>query len=297
MGDGEGVVEGRARGRGRRSGPPRPRSCAGCRAAGRSRRPRRRRCRRGGASSAGPGSPARSARGSASRPCAPRRRSRRRPCPRRWAARRAAGRGARASSARRSRLLADWVLRHLTSRVPRLLRAGARRVDESANYRDGESSTRVRVSRNSGAEARLRPRTSARSRRSGSTPISSAVTGASERLRIVRLGGRLDRGEGAGRRRMVLAVDPQHRLALEDHVELDLAALGLVVLGDLPAGADLDQVEAEGRGAERLARQPPGRVARALHRLELVAVLDRVAVGHRIPRGGCQLSRQKKLIC
>ena len=100
VGDGEGVVEGRARGRGRRCGPPRPRSCAGCRAAGRSRRPRRRRCRRGGASSAGRGSPARSARGSASRPCAPRRRSRRRPCPRRWAARRAAGRHALASSGR-----------------------------------------------------------------------------------------------------------------------------------------------------------------------------------------------------
>ena len=37
----------------RRRGPPRPRSCAGCRPGRRSRRPRRRRCRRGGASSGG----------------------------------------------------------------------------------------------------------------------------------------------------------------------------------------------------------------------------------------------------
>ena len=79
----------------------------------------------------------RSARGSASRPCAPRRRSRRRPCPRRWAERRAAGRRARASSGR-GRLaakLTGLALRQSTSRVPRLLRAGARRVDESGHYR------------------------------------------------------------------------------------------------------------------------------------------------------------------
>src|SRR5262249_20152892 len=67
------------------------------------------------------------------------------------------------------------------------------------------------------------------------------------------------------------------RLTLEDRVELDLAAAGLVVLGDLPAGPDLDQVEAERGGAERLARELPGRVAGALHRLELVAVLDCVS--------------------
>ena len=103
----------------------------------RSRRPRRRRCRRGGASSAGRGSPARSARGSASRPCGPRRRSRRRPCPRRWAARPAAGRPLGRVADITARGLGDWVLLMLTSRVPRLLRAGARRVDESGNYRDG----------------------------------------------------------------------------------------------------------------------------------------------------------------
>ncbi len=130
---------GSARGRGRRRGPPRPRSCAGCRSAARSRRPRRRRCRRGGASSAEPGSLARSARGWASRPCARRRRSRRRPCLRRSAAIPAAGRHARASSARRSRREAHGTgcFDMLTSRFPRLLRAGARRVDESENYRAG----------------------------------------------------------------------------------------------------------------------------------------------------------------
>ena len=84
---------------------------------------------------AGRGRPARSGRGSASRPCGPRRRSRRRPCPRRWGARRAAGRGARASSGRghaRREAHGTGVQTSLTSRVPRLLRAGARRVDESA---------------------------------------------------------------------------------------------------------------------------------------------------------------------
>ena len=88
-------------------------------------------------------------------------------------------------------------------------------------------------------------------------------------------------GEGPGRGRMVLALDPQHRLAFEDHVELDLPALGLVVLGELAAGSDLDQVETEGRGPEGLAGELPGGVTGALHRLELVAMLDRVAGGHR----------------
>src|SRR5436190_21533533 len=95
---------------------------------------------------------------------------------------------------------------------------------------------------------------------------------------------RLDRGKGSGGRGMVLAVDPQGRLAFEHDVELDLSTLALVVLGDLPARADLDQVEAEVGGTQRRARQPPGRVPRTLHRLELVAVLERVAVSHpRLP--------------
>lgn len=91
---------------------------------------------------------------------------------------------------------------------------------------------------------------------------------------------RLDRSEGAGRRGMLLPIQAHHRLTLEDRVDLGLAALVLVVLRDFPAGRDLDQVEAEGRRAERLARQHPGGVPRPLHPLELVAVLDRVAVSH-----------------
>ena len=100
VGDRECRGRGRARDRGPRREPPRPRSCAGCRSSGRSRRPRRRRCRPGGASSEARRSPAAPARAMASRRGAPRHRSRRRPCPRRSAGRRVAGREARASSAR-----------------------------------------------------------------------------------------------------------------------------------------------------------------------------------------------------
>src|ERR1044072_8577802 len=96
---------------------------------------------------------------------------------------------------------------------------------------------------------------------------------------------RLDRGEGAGRRRVLLATDPQRRLTFEDYVNLVLTALGLVVLGDLSPRRDLDQVEAEGRLAQGLARQAPGRVSRPLHDLELVAVPDRVAVRHQAAMG------------
>ena len=111
------------------------------------------------------------------------------------------------------------------------------------------------------------------------------MTGASERLRIVRLaGGSIEAKVPAG----AGWSSPSSRSTASPSridVELDLAAAGLVVLGDLAAGRDLDQVEAEGRGAERLARQPPGRLARALHRLELVAVLDRVAAAIETPFG------------
>jgi hypothetical protein len=36
---------------------------------------------------------------------------------------------------------------------------------------------------------------------------------------------------------VVLVLDPQHRVAFKDRVELDLAALGLVVLGIWPPGS------------------------------------------------------------
>ena len=82
VGHAEAPRPGPGRGCGRRRGPPRPRSCAGCRPARRSRRPRRRRCRRGGASSGG--SRGRSATGSwlGVASLRPRRRSRTRPGPR-----------------------------------------------------------------------------------------------------------------------------------------------------------------------------------------------------------------------
>ena len=96
----------------------------------------------------------RSARGSASRPCGPRRRSRRRPCPRRSAERRAAGRRARASSG--LAVAQGLGTAHLTSRFPRLLRAGARRVgtDGAQNYRWG--ATRDRSGADAGSESLLR---------------------------------------------------------------------------------------------------------------------------------------------
>src|SRR3977135_2693207 len=104
----------------------------------------------------------------------------------------------------------------------------------------------------------------------------------------------LQRDEGAGRGRVILALKPHRRIALDDDVALDLAAPGLVVLGHLPSWRDLDQVEAEGRGAERFARQLPGAVPRALHRLELVAMLDRVAVAHLAPRAVSDSSRVRR---
>ncbi len=87
---------------------------------------------------------------------------------------------------------ARLVLRHMTSRVPRLLRAGARRVDGSQNYRD-EGSFRQRGRRlgryagqtTTGSVAQ--PQDIGSYPPAGSTPTSRAVTGASERLRIVRL--------------------------------------------------------------------------------------------------------------
>jgi len=51
---------------------------------------------------------------------------------------------------------------------------------------------------------------------------------------------------------LVLAGD-HRRVAVEDHEDLDLAARGLVVGGDLAARSDVDDVEAERVGAERLA--------------------------------------------
>ena len=174
------------------------------------------------------------------------------------------------------------MLRHLTSRFPHLLRAGARRVDGPGNYRAGWP---------------IRQRICRRPRCAGKTPDSAP----GHRL-VATLGlnpdqqrghGRVgavedraarrwvDRGEGAGRGRVVLAVEPQHRLSLEDRVELDLAALrSRRARASAPPGRDLDQVEAEGRGAERLAGELPGAVAGALHRLELVAMLDRVVICH-----------------
>ena len=51
--------------------------------------------------------------------------------------------------------------------------------------------------------------------------------------------------EGPGARRMVLAVDDERRAAAEDVEHLLLVAVGLVVLGNLLAGRDLDDVDAE----------------------------------------------------
>src|SRR5664279_2196506 len=74
----------------------------------------------------------------------------------------------------------DWDFDMLTSRFPHLLRVGARRVDGSDEYRtDGEIRRR---SRNQAQESGWYSGV-------GWTPISIAVTGASERLRIVRVAG------------------------------------------------------------------------------------------------------------
>src|SRR5262245_18116577 len=94
------------------------------------------------------------------------------------------------------------------------------------------------------------------------------------------LAARFDRGKGARWGRRLLSVDHEHALAGEDHVELDLATAGLIVGWYLTARADLDQVVAEGLGPERFPGQHPGRVARALHALEIGAVLDRVTAPH-----------------
>src|SRR5262249_3020794 len=62
--------------------------------------------------------------------------------------------------------------------------------------------------------------------------------------------------------------------------DLLLVVAGVIVGGDLPAGLDVDDVEAEGLGAERLAGESPGGSSASLHLLELVDALDRVALGH-----------------
>src|SRR4051794_24598693 len=125
----------------------------------------------------------------------------------------------------------------LTSRFPRLLRAGARRVDELPNYRaDGSADpTKAAFTRICGANVALVSGP-------GHRLVAALGVDADQERRHRCIGavedrsggGWLDRDEGARRRGMILAVQPHRRLAFEHDVELDLAALGLVVLGDLP---------------------------------------------------------------
>src|SRR5207342_705716 len=84
----------------------------------------------------------------------------------------------------------------------------------------------------------------------------------------------------ARRRIVLLAVSDDRALAVEDDEELLLVVARVVMRGDLSARLDVDDVEAECLGAKRLAGEAPGRSPAPLHLLELVDVLDRVALGH-----------------
>src|SRR5581483_12124051 len=88
--------------------------------------------------------------------------------------------------------------------------------------------------------------------------------------------GRRDTDECACGRRMLLALDDHHRVALENDEDLLLIAVDLVVLRNRVALLDLDDVQAERPDAEPAPDERPPAV-----RFELGQVLDREPVaGH-----------------
>jgi hypothetical protein len=79
--------------------------------------------------------------------------------------------------------------------------------------------------------------------------------------------------ERSRRRGVLLAVDHERRCAGDHEEQLFLVAFCFIVLGDRPAGWNLDEVD-----AERLAVKRPAHERPATRLLELVAVRDRVPV-------------------
>src|SRR5450755_1665513 len=85
--------------------------------------------------------------------------------------------------------------------------------------------------------------------------------------------GRIEPGERSRRRRVFLAVDHERWCAGDHEEQLFLVAFCFIVLGDRPAGWDLDEVDAERLAVERAAHERP-----ATRPFELVAVRDCVPV-------------------
>src|SRR5829696_8728134 len=83
-------------------------------------------------------------------------------------------------------------------------------------------------------------------------------------------------GESSRRCRPVFPINHQRRCAAHGVEDLLLVAAGLIVLGDLLAGWDVDEVHAERAQAERPTHEPPGAA-----RLAVVAVGEIEA--HRSP--------------
>ena len=91
----------------------------------------------------------------------------------------------------------------------------------------------------------------------------STLVCSSPSLRTVRLCSGSSRANVPARVGMLLAVDHQRRAAAEDVEHLLLVAVGLVVLGNLLAGRDLDDIDPECPQLERAANELPvaGRLA------------------------------------
>src|SRR5213079_1980930 len=89
---------------------------------------------------------------------------------------------------------------------------------------------------------------------------------------------RVESEKRSGRDRDLLAIDPVHARSADDHIDLLLPRLGLVVLAPLAVRCDLEPVDPERLDAEHLpneAHRPAGPRA-----FDLVKVRDRVAHLH-----------------